>query len=40
MVYLKVNYNFPRFQEVSNIFQGGGPTFSKGGPNANFYGNP
>ena len=29
MVYLKQNYNFPRFQRGSNIFQGG-PTFSRG----------
>ena len=29
MVYFKQNYNFPRFQRGSNIFQGG-PTFSRG----------
>ena len=29
MVYFKENYNFPRFQRGSNIFQGG-PTFSRG----------
>ena len=29
--YFKENYNFPRFQRGSNIFQGGGgPTFSRG----------
>ena len=28
MVYFKQNYNFPRFQRGSNIFQGG-PTFSR-----------
>ena len=34
MVYFKENYKFPRFQRVSNIFQGGGgPTFSRGGSN-------
>ena len=31
VVYLKENYNFPRFQRGSNIFQGG-PSFSRGGP--------
>ena len=30
MVYFKQNYNFPRFQRGSNIFQGGS-TFSRGG---------
>ena len=29
MVYFKQNFNFPRFQRGSNIFQWG-PTFSKG----------
>ena len=28
--YFKENYNFPRFQRGSNIFQGRGPTFSRG----------
>ena len=42
MVYLKENYNFPRFQWVSNIFQWRGPTFSWGGGNVNvnLYRNP
>ena len=32
MYFFKENYNFPRFQRVSNCFQGGGgPTFSRGG---------
>ena len=43
MVYLKENFNYPRFQRGSNIFAGvqhfpgggggggGGPTFSRGG---------
>ena len=35
--YLKENYNFPRFQRGSNIFQGGGG--GGGGPNASFYRN-
>ena len=30
MVVSKKNYNFPRFQRGSNIYQGGGPTFSRG----------
>ena len=34
------NTTFPRIQRGSNILQGGGPTFSKGGPNAYFYLNP
>ena len=39
MVYFKEKYNFLRFQGVSNIFQDGGPAFSReGGPNFNFYG--
>ena len=41
-VYFKEKYNFLRFQGVSNIFQDGGPAFSRhrgGGPNFNFYGN-
>ena len=32
------NYTFPRIQRGSDIFQGGGPTFSRvggGGPNHN-----
>ena len=49
MVYLKKPCNFQRFQRGSNIyqgggvhnFQGGGPTFSRGGClNANLYKNP
>ena len=35
---VKENFNFPRFQRGSNIFQGG-PTFSRGDPNANTYRN-
>ena len=38
--YFKENYNFPRFQRGSNIFQGGGVSKifqGGGGPNANFY---
>ena len=30
MVYFKENYNFPRIQRGSDIFQGWGPTFSTG----------
>ena len=33
MVKFKENYHFSRLQRGSNIFQGG-PTFSRGGPNA------
>ena len=32
MVYFKDDYNFPRFQRGSNIFQGWGPTFARGDP--------
>ena len=41
--YYRENYTFLRIQRGSNIFQGGGgggPTFSRGGQNANFYRNP
>ena len=30
MVYFEENYHFSRFQRGSNIFQAGGPTFSRG----------
>ena len=46
MVYYKENYDFPRFQRGSNIFQGvehfpGGSNFFQGvGLNANIYRNP
>ena len=35
----KRKLHFAKDPEVSNVFPGGGPTFS-GGQNANFYGNP
>ena len=35
MVNFKENYHFSRFQRGSNIFQGGGPTFSRGGGGSN-----
>ena len=31
MVNFKENYHFSRFQRGFNIFQGGGPTYSRGG---------
>ena len=42
MVISKKTITFQGFRGGSNIFQGGGggPTFSRGGPNANFYRNP
>ena len=39
MVILQRKLNFHKDPEGSNIFQGG-PSFSSGGPNANFYRNP
>ena len=38
--YYRENYTFPRIQRGSNILRVGGQTFSRGGPNANFYRNP
>ena len=37
--YFKENYNFPRFQRGSNIYQGGGVQLFQGDPKANFYRN-